>query len=106
MPGVDGWTFLDMLDEADPESNISVFLHSSSDNESDKDRAKSFGRVCNYITKPLDPLKISVFEGITSKISRLRRFYNGGVLILSCLQMDIFKAVSVWNSLCFQSLYR
>ena len=61
MPGVDGWTFLDMLDEADPESNISVFLHSSSDNESDKDRAKSFGRVCNYITKPLDPLKISVF---------------------------------------------
>ena len=33
----------------------------------------------------------NVFAGITSEISRLRRLYNGGVLILSCLQMDIFK---------------
>ena len=77
MPGVDGWTFLDMLDEADPESNISVFLHSSSDNESDKDRAKSFGRVCNYITKPLDPLKISVFGSLgTLQMLRQQCVFN------------------------------
>ncbi len=62
MPVLDGWNFLTQLAEKDPDNEIKVFMHSSSLNESDKQRALGFTRVLHYFNKPMTPEKIHLFH--------------------------------------------
>ena len=62
MPVLDGWNFLTLLAEKDPDNEIKVFMHSSSLNESDKQRALEFTRVLHYFNKPMTPEKIHLLH--------------------------------------------
>jgi CheY-like chemotaxis protein len=57
MPIMDGWDFLDEYEKlpAQQLQNCRLYLLSSSINKSDKDKAKSFPSVKDFITKPLTP---------------------------------------------------
>lgn len=59
MPVMNGWTFLDELSQLEIGKNIPVFIFSSSINQEDINRAKSYAIVKDYIIKPLTITKIS-----------------------------------------------
>ncbi|MEI6507844.1 MAG: response regulator [Bacteroidota bacterium] len=55
MPTMNGWEFLEKFEKLDIEikKKISVFILSSSVDQSDMDRSKDNKYVCDYISKPL-----------------------------------------------------
>ncbi|MBN7817697.1 response regulator [Algoriphagus pacificus] len=55
MPEIDGWGFLCRFDKLNPEitSKINIYMLSSSLDENDVIRAKSYSSVLDYIVKPL-----------------------------------------------------
>ncbi|PRY87120.1 response regulator [Mongoliibacter ruber] len=53
MPGFDGWEFLDSLAISDIRNQVSVVIITSSVNQSDKIKAKSYSQVIGYIEKPV-----------------------------------------------------
>lgn len=59
MPEMNGWDFLDILMDKWYASYITVLLVSSSENESDKLRAKKYNVVKHFLSKPL---KIEHFD--------------------------------------------
>lgn len=59
MPVMNGWTFLDELSQLEAGKNIPVFIFSSSINQEDINRAKTYTIVKDYIIKPLTVTKIS-----------------------------------------------
>lgn|SRR5574343_724272 len=59
MPVMNGWTFLDELSQLEAGKNIPVFIFSSSINQEDINRAKTYTIVKDYIIKPLTITKIS-----------------------------------------------
>lgn len=59
MPVMNGWAFLDELSKLEAGKNIPVFIFSSSINQDDINRAKTYSIVRDYIIKPLTVTKIS-----------------------------------------------
>ncbi|MDN3594582.1 response regulator [Zunongwangia endophytica] len=59
MPVMDGWEFLDNFIKIESEKVITIYIVSSSVDQSDIDKAKSYDGVSNYIVKPvtIDSLK-------------------------------------------------
>ena len=57
MPGINGFQFLDQLKEllGDNIGKIKIFIVSSSEAISDKEKAKSYHEIERYIVKPLTP---------------------------------------------------
>lgn len=53
MPVWDGWQFLDEFLKLPVKSEITIFILSSSINQVDKDRAKEYSRVSDFIVKPI-----------------------------------------------------
>jgi response regulator RpfG family c-di-GMP phosphodiesterase len=55
MPGMNGWDFLNAYDKLDREtqSRAIIIMLTTSDSSADKDRAKQWNFVSDYITKPL-----------------------------------------------------
>jgi CheY-like chemotaxis protein len=53
MPLLDGWQFLEKLQEANFNNNLSVFVMSSSIDINDIDKAKEFSVVKDFISKPI-----------------------------------------------------
>ncbi|REL29136.1 response regulator [Rhodohalobacter sp. SW132] len=75
MPGMDGWKFLELLDESGQFERVFVVMVSSSVNRSDRDKAKSFPHVIDYIEKPLD------FEACekVKKLEAISNFFEDGI---------------------------
>lgn len=59
MPGFDGWTFLEEMHRIRTATNVPVFIFTSSINENDIIRARSYPKVKDVITKPLTVHKIN-----------------------------------------------
>lgn len=53
MPVWDGWQFLDEFLKLPVQSSITIYILSSSINQADKDRAKEYSRVSDFIVKPI-----------------------------------------------------
>lgn len=53
MPGMDGWGFLKEYKERQIKDKTKIVMLTTSENESDKERAIATGQVEEYITKPL-----------------------------------------------------
>ena len=53
MPVMDGWDFLELLQERDYKENAYVVVVSSSVDEADKVRAQKYDQVIDYTEKPL-----------------------------------------------------
>ena len=73
MPGMDGWQFLDAYEQNLDTSNSSVIVMlTSSDNEDDIKKAKSYACVKDYVTKPLTEeycrMIVEKFPELASKI--------------------------------------
>lgn len=59
MPEMDGWHFLEAIEKLPFKDKIPVYVFSSSISDEDIKRAKSYGCVRDYITKPLTIHKIN-----------------------------------------------
>lgn len=69
MPEIDGWMFLEKLREIDPENSVKVFMHSSSVDSTDKNKALQNERVLHYFQKPLNQDKIQILYDKILKLS-------------------------------------
>lgn len=74
MPVIDGWKFLDQMNDFLLEAGISVFILSSSVNPKDIERAMQYDSVLKYIIKPLTLDKIATILGLIKKSGRLEKF--------------------------------
>lgn len=59
MPVVDGWQFLQKLEELPNKDNLRVFVMSSSIDVADVEKSKEFTTVKNYISKPINQEKLN-----------------------------------------------
>ncbi len=59
MPVVDGWQFLQKLEELPNKENLRVFVMSSSIDVADVEKSKEFTTVKNYISKPINQEKLN-----------------------------------------------
>jgi CheY-like chemotaxis protein len=57
MPEMDGWTFLDVVQNHNLATELSVYMVSSSVDISDREKASQYDQVIGYIEKPLDDAK-------------------------------------------------
>ncbi|MFO8030527.1 MAG: response regulator [Cyclonatronaceae bacterium] len=70
MPGMDGWDFLEVLQDRHYRDNTMVVMLSSSVDGADKKRAQHYEQVMYYLEKPLSPHFIKIlkeqesFEGL------------------------------------------
>lgn len=53
MPEMNGWEFLDVIQSFVNDTNVFVFIVSSSINQGDKDKAKQYSLVISYLEKPI-----------------------------------------------------
>ncbi|WP_010228279.1 response regulator [Gillisia marina] len=53
MPMMNGWQFLEEIEKMSVKNNISVFMVTSSIDYNDKEKAKKYPRVINFIEKPI-----------------------------------------------------
>ncbi|MGH2664432.1 response regulator [Flavobacterium sp.] len=58
MPVLDGWQFLERLEEFPNKSRFNVFIMSSSIDASDIEKSKSFSTVKDFISKPINKEKL------------------------------------------------
>jgi CheY-like chemotaxis protein len=58
MPLIDGWQFLEKLQEANYNNNLCVFVMSSSIDINDIEKAKEFSVVKDFISKPITHEKL------------------------------------------------
>ena len=65
MPLMTGWEFLERFEELDKKikNQYKIFIHSSSANLLDMQRARTYKTVVDYIIKPLTIEKIRLFTG-------------------------------------------
>lgn len=61
MPEMDGWDFLEALKSAEINSDLKVYVLTSSLDDRDRTKAKEYAVVEGYLTKPLND---SVIQGI------------------------------------------
>jgi CheY-like chemotaxis protein len=69
MPGFDGWEFLELLQTFSLDFPAKVVIITSSVNQSDKVKSKTYGSVIGYIEKPVteDMMKgVAQLEGISN----------------------------------------
>ncbi|SHI60899.1 response regulator [Flavobacterium terrae] len=59
MPVVDGWQFLQKLEELPNKEKLKVFVMSSSIDVADVEKSKEFTTVKNYISKPINQEKLN-----------------------------------------------
>lgn len=59
MPIMDGWEFLEALNQEDMKDNIWVIMLTSSVNPADRKKADSYAQVLEYIEKPLNESKLN-----------------------------------------------
>ena len=55
MPVMDGWDFLEELQDRSYKDNMLVVMVSSSVDGADKEKAKTYSQVLDYVEKPLSP---------------------------------------------------
>ncbi len=53
MPMMDGWEFLEAIEKMAVKDNIYVFMVTSSIDYNDKEKAKNYKRIINFIEKPI-----------------------------------------------------
>jgi len=58
MPEMDGWEFLEALKAAQVQSNVKVYVLTSSLDDRDRTKAKNYEVVAGYLTKPLNDVAI------------------------------------------------
>ena len=56
MPEIDGWKFLELMENYD--TNAKVIIVTSSTSQVDLQKAKSYSRVIHYLIKPLNTMSI------------------------------------------------
>lgn len=54
MPVWDGWQFLDEFIKIPTEEMITIYILTSSNNESEKEKAKHYSLAGKYLIKPID----------------------------------------------------
>jgi len=72
MPVMDGWDFLDKMNDILMDTGVSVFILSSSINPEDMEKSKQYSSVLKYILKPLSLDKIGTILGLIQKSGRLK----------------------------------
>ncbi len=73
MPVMDAWDFLDKMNDVLVESEVSVFILSSSINPEDMEKSKQYSSVLKYILKPLSLDKIGTMLGLIQKSGKLNQ---------------------------------
>lgn len=68
MPGMNGWEFLEELQQKTSEENIFIVMVTSSINSSDRKKADQYPRVIDYLEKPLSRQSC---KSLQEKIARL-----------------------------------
>jgi CheY-like chemotaxis protein len=69
MPNMDGWEVLDQLMEINTNHTAKVIMMTSSINEDDKIKAKSYPFVCDFLSKPMDVGKAKrIFDQIEANL--------------------------------------
>lgn len=53
MPIMNGWQFLDEIEKMEVKDNIYVFMVTSSIDYNDKEKAKNYSKIINFIEKPI-----------------------------------------------------
>lgn len=62
MPGLSGWDFLKLIKENFPSLDYRVYLLTSSVNESDKEKARTYDAIEEFIEKPFSFGKLQALE--------------------------------------------
>lgn len=60
MPVLNGWEFLDRYEASFPDRNDRIIILSSSIDYQDKNRSKTYKKVCGFLEKPLSMSKIQI----------------------------------------------
>ncbi len=66
MPEMDGWEFLDNYQKLNGDNKAQIFMLSSSINQNDFDKAKTYTQVLDYIVKPFSKDKLMKIIEMTS----------------------------------------
>lgn len=53
MPVMDGWQFLEEITKVDISETLKIFLVTSSETQADREKAKKFSAIKNYVVKPI-----------------------------------------------------
>ncbi len=72
MPVMNGWEFLDAINQTPFAGNVLVAVLSSSTNESDKQKALQYTQVTGYLEKPVSVQKINELK----QASKLKYFFK------------------------------
>ncbi|MBK6265473.1 response regulator [Marivirga sp. S37H4] len=62
MPVMDGWEFLDAIKEESMSKNIYVVILTSSVNEIDREKARGYTQVIDFLEKPLNDVKLNLLK--------------------------------------------
>ncbi len=78
MPGIDGWTFLEVYRKFPGEikERCTLYILSSSIDEEDINKSKLYEEVRDFLNKPLDKIDLEVIKFQTTKVS----FQQGRVI--------------------------
>lgn len=68
LPVYDGWDFLDELENKSIKDAVKVIIVSSSINERDKVKARTYDKVLDYIEKPLRDVDCKIIESNLNKL--------------------------------------
>ncbi|GAB3225995.1 response regulator [Algoriphagus aestuariicola] len=62
MPHIDGWDFLDLLENNVNHADIKVIMVTSSLSKADREKSKEFARVIDFWEKPIDEEQVAVLK--------------------------------------------
>lgn len=65
MPMMDGWQFLKEIEKIEAKDNISIIMVTSSINYIDKEKAKNYPKIINFIEKPITVKNCEQLKEIT-----------------------------------------
>lgn len=64
MPVMSGWDFLDSIQKLNLKCKVKVAIVTSSVDQADQEKAKMYGEVFSYITKPVNDSEMAVFKDL------------------------------------------
>jgi CheY-like chemotaxis protein len=64
MPVMDGWGLLDLIHQEDFNKKIEVVMVTSSVDQADKDRAKSYSKIIDFVEKPFSKANLLALKTI------------------------------------------
>lgn len=71
MPYMDGWDFLDEYMALKPAKKITIYVVSSSILDSDRDRAKTYSEVSDYLIKPVEKEQfVQILENLAANLDQ------------------------------------